>query len=115
MIVGFHPLATQELTEAGQFYEGRARGLGARFIDAAEHAVQLLREHPDIGSPASKTVRSFPVARFPYAVVYRVEAERLFVVAVAHFRRRPKYLASEGLDESLDSIPGCYLVHAAAR
>jgi len=89
MTVGFHPLANQELTEAGQFYEGRAEGLGSRFLDAVERAVQLLEAHPELGRPLSKTIRSLPVSPFPYAVVYRAESDRLFVVA--HFRRRPKY------------------------
>lgn len=91
MTIGFHPLANQELTEAGQFYEGRAEGLGSRFLDAAERVVQLLDAHPELGRPLSKTIRSLPVPEFPYAVVYRSEADRLFVVAIAHLRRRPKY------------------------
>ena len=93
MTVGFHPLARTELTEAGQFYEGRAPGLGARFLDATERAIQLLQGHPDLGTPLSATIRSVTVPQFPYAVVYRVDGDRLFVVAVAHFRRRPKYWA----------------------
>lgn len=91
MTVGFHPIADQELTEAGRFYEGRAEGLGSRFLDAAERAVQLLEVHPELGRPLSKSIRGLPVPQFPYTVVYRIESDRLFVVAVAHFRRRPKY------------------------
>lgn len=52
MKVGFHPLALEELTEAGQFYEGRALGLGRRFLDAAERTAQLLAENPALGSPS---------------------------------------------------------------
>jgi len=29
--------------------------------------------------------------RFPYSIVYRVETEKVFVLAVAHLRRRPLY------------------------
>lgn len=91
MTVGFHPLANHELAEAGQFDDARAKGLGSRFLDAAERAVQLLEAHPELGRPLSPTVRSLSVSRFPYSVVYRAEGDRLFVVAVAHSRRRPKY------------------------
>ena len=93
MKVGFHPLALEELTEAGQFYEGRALGLGRRFLDAAERTAQLLADNPALGSPSPGIVRSLAIPQFPYAVVYRVESDRLFVVAVAHLRRRPKYWA----------------------
>jgi plasmid stabilization system protein ParE len=91
MTIGFHPLADRELTEAGQFYEARAQGLGVQFLDATERAVRLLDAHPDLGSPLSPTIRSFPVHRFPYCLVYRREPDRLFIVAVAHQRRRPQY------------------------
>ena len=93
MTVGFHPLAAEELAEAAQFYEGRALGLGRRFLDAAERTAQLVAEHPALGSPSGGTVRSLAVPQFPYAMVYRVESDRLFIVAVAHLRRRPKYWA----------------------
>ena len=89
----FIPLPGRSLQRPGSFYEGRAPGLGARFLDATERAIQLLQGHPDLGTPLSATIRSVTVPQFPYAVVYRVDADRLFVVAVAHFRRRPKYWA----------------------
>lgn len=91
MTVGFHPLADRELTDASQFYETRAQGLGSRFLDAAERVVELLATHPELGTPLSTTIRSFPIPRFPYTVVYRLEPDRLFIAAVAHHRRRPNY------------------------
>ncbi|MEZ4585313.1 MAG: hypothetical protein R2909_02810 [Gemmatimonadales bacterium] len=37
----FHPLAARELVEDAEFYEARAKGLGARFLDAVERAVSV--------------------------------------------------------------------------
>lgn len=39
MTLEFHPLAGQELTEAPSFYEARAVGLGADFLDHVEGLV----------------------------------------------------------------------------
>jgi len=89
----FHPLAARELVEDSAFYEARAKGLGARFLDAVERAVSLLETHPELGQLAAATIRAFPVRRFPYAVVYRIEADRLYVVAIANRRRKPMYWA----------------------
>ena len=87
------PLPLKSLPEAGQFYEGRAPELGRRFLDTVEQTTESLAENPALGSPSSTTVRSLRVPQFPYAIVYRVESDRLFIVAVAHLRRRPKYWA----------------------
>jgi hypothetical protein len=76
-----------------RFYEGLAPGLGARFLDAADAALALLQTHPDLGRPMSATIRAFPIHRFPYRLVYHRESDRLFILAVAHNRRRPAYWA----------------------
>ncbi|MFB3820344.1 MAG: type II toxin-antitoxin system RelE/ParE family toxin, partial [Candidatus Methylomirabilales bacterium] len=43
------------------------------------------------GSPAGPKQRRVVVARFPYSIVYREDAESIVIVAVAHQRRRPGY------------------------
>ncbi len=90
MTIGFHPLANQELTEAGRFYEARAEGLGSRFLDAAERAVHLLEAHPELGRPLSKSIRGLPVPQFPYTVVYRVESDRTRAPILRLRRKRPR-------------------------
>ncbi len=89
----FHPLASRELIEAGQFYEARAIGLGADFLNHIEGLVGHLMQFPGIGRPHTDGIRSFPARRFPYSVVYQVLGERMFVLAVAHQRRKPHYWA----------------------
>jgi hypothetical protein len=38
---------------------------------------------------AQGVARTYLLQRFPFSVVYRVEARRILIVAVAHARRRP--------------------------
>ena len=85
--------ASDELTAAVRWYETRRAGLGADFYDAVVRTVDLIRTHPDIGTPRSGRLpnRQLPVSGFPYKVVYRVRDNDMYVVAVAHTSRRPGY------------------------
>ncbi len=87
----FHPDAQADYDEAVARYEGERRGLGVRFGLAVREATDRAAEAPLHGSPVSDNLRRVFVRRFPYAILYAVEAERVYVVAVAHFRRRPDY------------------------
>ena len=87
----FHPEAEAELEDASLFYESRMLGLGKSFAAEVERTIYLIREFPDAGSPAGLTRRRVLVARFPYSVVYRHDADSVVIVAVAHQRRRPGY------------------------
>jgi hypothetical protein len=46
---------------------------------------------PHIGEPIGHGLRRFPLKRFPFALLYRVDGERLRIIAVAHRRQRPGY------------------------
>jgi plasmid stabilization system protein ParE len=87
----FHPDADAELEEAALFYESRMIGLGRSFAAEVERTIALVREFPEAGSPAGTNRRRVLVARFPYSIVYRHDADAIVVVAVAHQRRRPGY------------------------
>jgi toxin ParE1/3/4 len=88
-----HPHAKKEIGEAEAFYEERSRGLGQSFADAVEAAVRRVQENPRIGHAALNEVRRYLVTGFPYAVFYLPEDDGIFVLAVAHQKRRPEYWA----------------------
>ena len=87
----FHPEAEAEMVAAAKFYEARSAGLGIDFIAEVERATRALVIHSRIGHRFSRRLRRILVQRFPYGLLYRVETERIVVVAVAHARRRPGY------------------------
>lgn len=89
--VVFHPDALQELRDQALFYEERSAGLGKRFVSQVQAAVGLVASMPGIGSNwRHGTRRVFP-KDFPHSVVYRVMSDRLVILAVAPFRRKPGY------------------------
>ena len=87
----FHPEAEVEFLAAAEFYEAHRRGLGVEFIAEVRHAAGTLQRHPELGHPFSRRLRRLLVQRFPYGLLYRIEAEDIFIVAVAHLSRRPGY------------------------
>jgi plasmid stabilization system protein ParE len=87
----FHPEARAEYAAAALYYASRRPGLGDSFADAVEQALSLIREYPELGSPIEGSARRVLVRRFPYAIIYREEAESLHIVAIADLRREPGY------------------------
>lgn len=90
----FHPDALRELAEQALYYEERSAGLGQRFAAQVEAVVALAATMPGAGSPYKyRTRRVFP-KDFPFSIVYRELDERVVVIAVAAFRRKPGYWRS---------------------
>jgi plasmid stabilization system protein ParE len=87
-----HPEARDEFREAALRYASTGtRGLGERFCDAVAVAFQAAREYPIRHAPLHGEFRRVRLRRFPYAVIYAPREDAVFVVAVAHDRRRPGY------------------------
>lgn len=95
MNYSFHAGAEQDVTDAQDFYEQHA-GLrvAIRFLDELQHVIQLLLQHPGLGTPTTNNRRVFPLKAFPYSVVYRVQGEQLRVLIVRHQSRKPGFASS---------------------
>jgi plasmid stabilization system protein ParE len=87
----FHPEAEQELYEAASRYESELPDLGRHFAAEIERVVQLLLDHPELGSRLDDALRHFVLRRFPFSVVYAVAGDLVYIVAVAHGSREPGY------------------------
>jgi toxin ParE1/3/4 len=83
--------AEEEMTEASQFYEAASTGLGADFLDDVQRAVDAVRESPLLGPGVGGKFRRVLLHRFPFSIIYSIEADAILIVAVAHQRRRPDY------------------------
>jgi len=92
--VEFHPEAQDEFISAAQFYERQPEGLGLDFIIAVQHTYERLLESPALGPPFGRRLRRVLVLKFPYGLLYRIEPERIYIVAVMHLHRRPGYWQS---------------------
>jgi hypothetical protein len=87
----FLPEAAAELDEAFNFYETRFSTLGYDFKAEARHALDLVVERPRAWKMVAPGIRQCRLNRFPYALVYGLDGDRIVIIAVAHLKRRPKY------------------------
>jgi len=89
----FHPAAQEELAAAVKIGDMRAAGLGLELLRETQRVVTLLCDLPDIGEPLDERYRRFPLRRFPFGIVYRIDGPLIRIVAFAHRRQRPRYWA----------------------
>lgn len=89
LVVG--PAAKQELREAGRYYEERRNGLGESFFVEVERTAQRIVEYPEAWPLISGEIRRCLVNRFPFALLFRIEPERIYVLAIMHLCREPNY------------------------
>ena len=91
MKLEFHPEAEEEFLAALSHYEAELPGLGLRFDAELHSATDLLGAYPEIGAPLEGELRKLILDRFPFYLIYSVIADTVYVVAVAHERRKPGY------------------------
>ena len=86
-----HLLAEEDLQEAFGYYEREKQGLGNRFLVEFEQLIERLLSYPESAPRVSRRLRMAGLGTFHYNVLYRVEDDHIFVLAVFHQRRRPGY------------------------
>lgn len=70
--------------------------LAERFIDEVERGMGLIAESPELHAEIEPGVRRVVLQGFPYALIYAVEPDRVFVLAVMHHKRVPGYWRARG-------------------
>ena len=87
----FHGAARHEFLESITYYEKIETGLGERFRQSVQAAIELAAAMPFAG-PMHKqgTRRVFP-KKFPFSVVYLAKDDEIVILAAAHFKRRPDF------------------------
>ena len=85
----FHPAAEDELNAAVDWYEQRQSGLGLDLAIEVHAATGLALTMPEAWSEIAPGIRRVLTQRFPYGVLYSVEGDVLFVLAVMHLSQGP--------------------------
>lgn len=94
MSFSFHPEAEIELNEAIDYYENIEPGLGYDFALEVHSAVKRSIAFPKAWPEMEGEVRRSLVQRFPYGILYSVEQDGIFVLAVMNLHRKPGYWKS---------------------
>jgi len=91
MRVIFSKLAKQELDDATHYYEIEFLGLGKRYREEVKKAAKRISEYPETWSVERGDVRKCLLHKFPYKLLYSIEEDHIFIIAVAHQHRKPDY------------------------
>jgi len=91
MRILFDKLAQQELSDAVDYYEIELPGLGTRFREEVRVAVERIREYPAAWAKEKGDVRRYFLHKFPYKILFSIEEDYIYVIAIAHCHRRPDY------------------------
>lgn len=89
--LAFHPDAADEYVDAARWYRERSLTVHDLFVGEIERAFRLIVAFPKRWPRHGPRHRRVLVRRFPYSVVYLEFDERLWIVAIAHARRKPFY------------------------
>ena len=83
--VAFHPDAQREYQSAIGWYQLRSATAAQRFVAEVERVIAAIATQPDRYGWYEEPFRQAGLRRYPYSVIYRVEASGdVLVVAVAH-------------------------------
>ena len=91
MKLRFVPAARAELYSVALKYERQRAGLGDRFLFEAERTIGYIKEHPLARTPILGDTRRWRLSHFPYGLLYAVESDVIYFLAVGHLRRTPKF------------------------
>jgi hypothetical protein len=83
--------AKTDLREASRFYDLKRSGFGDIFLSRFHQALSQAREYPLAAPLIYGQYRKMKLEQFNHSIVYRVEINKIVVVAVMHNRRDPDY------------------------
>jgi len=82
--------AQQEIQEAYQWYESKARKVAKDFLLALDERFTTIERDPTAYPVIYKQVRRALLRRFPYGLYYFIEGEVVIVLACFHASRDPR-------------------------
>ncbi len=99
MNVSFHPDAKSELLHAVNYYEDIHSGLGLEFSVEVHDTIERILSYPEAWAKVSEEIRRCQVNRFPYGVLYSVEEDEIYVLAIMNLNKEPGYWKDRKDDE----------------
>ena len=87
-----HPSASRETNRAADYYDAQKAGLGREYVAEVRRIFDEIQKQPEMSPRYRDTEFRFHLAhRFPYVVYFLELDDAIWVMAVAHGRRRPGY------------------------
>ena len=87
----FHPDAEVEFGKAVAYYESCQKGLGIDFNHEVYFTIQNVVDFPLAWPIIYMDVRRCLINRFPYAVLYGMHKDLIYILAIMNLHRDPDY------------------------
>lgn len=87
----FHPEAKAEFFAAIDYYEKCDPGLGADFALEVRSTIRNILSFPNAWPILEDDLRRSQTRRFPYGIIYAHDEFEIYILAVMHLHRDPKY------------------------
>lgn len=85
------PETRLEFEAAERYYNQLLPGLGAALREEVRTALRRIRTWPLVFPVEHADIRRLTLSRFPYKLLYAVEVDHLYLIAIAHQHRQPEY------------------------
>jgi hypothetical protein len=89
--VDFHPAATEELEISAAWYAQRSLDAARGFAIEVDAALKKIESDPLRFPLIDQRHQACGIDRYPFQIVFRSDGARIYVVAIAHAKRRPNY------------------------
>ncbi|MBI5215140.1 MAG: type II toxin-antitoxin system RelE/ParE family toxin [Ignavibacteriae bacterium] len=89
MTLRFHPDAETEFQEAARWYGQQRNGLDTEFMLCIDEALQRIKRDPHLYPRCHREARKTVIRRFPFIIIYQIEAREIQVLAIFHSHRNP--------------------------
>lgn len=88
----FHPEARLEFIQACEHYRNLSPELGQKFVATFREVPAGIGRFPEAAPEIHPMgIRRAQMKKFPYNVVYLLDPDAVFIIAVAHQSRHPDY------------------------
>jgi toxin ParE2 len=91
MTYSYHPHARKELDDATNYYDRINSQLGDDFLQEIDDCISRILRFPRAWTKLRGSIRRGRTHRFPHNVIYELEDDHVFILAVMHSSRKPNY------------------------
>lgn len=91
MLAELHPRAHFDIRRSRSYYKRIRPAVLKRFMEELHDAIGRIEANPKAWALHLHGTRICPFRQYPHYLVYTEDASRIFIVAVAHNRRRVDY------------------------
>jgi hypothetical protein len=94
MNFSFHPEDENEFGKAIEYYEEIESSLGYDLAGEVYLCIQRPVEHPKAWTKIDDEIRHSLVNRFPFGILYSIDKNEIYILAVMHLHKEPGYWKS---------------------